>query len=127
MKEESKGFKHLLHSTRNSIKGLIHTYKSEAAFRQELLLVVVLFTASFFLASNFIEWCLLIFPLFTLLVTELLNSAIESTVDRVGEDYHKLSGIAKDTASAAVFVNLLFIGFTWLGFILYSLGVFSKL
>ena len=118
MKEDSRGVQHLINSTKNSLTGLKTAFANEAAFRQELILVAVLFSASFFLASTFIEWCILIFPLFTLLTTELLNSAIESTVDRIGSELHKLSGAAKDLASAAVFINLLFIAVVWGGYIL---------
>ena len=71
---------------------------------------------AFFLAETFLEWCILVFPLFTLIITELLNSALESTVDRIGSEIHKLSGAAKDLASAAVFINLLFIALIWGGY-----------
>lgn len=113
MKNENKGFKHLLNSTKYSLQGLVHAAKNEAAFRQELLFTGILFVASFFVSEGFIAWAILVSPLFLLLIVELLNSAIEAVVDRIGEEYHELSGRAKDMGSAAVFINLLLIGVIW--------------
>ncbi|MDH5380766.1 MAG: diacylglycerol kinase [Cyclobacteriaceae bacterium] len=120
MKNTNTGFQHLINSTKYSLQGLGHAIKNEAAFRQELILVGVLFISSFFISEGFLSWCLLIFPLFLLLIVELLNSAIEAVVDRIGEEFHKLSGMAKDMGSAAVFLNLVFIAIVWVGYILYN-------
>ncbi len=113
MKNENKGIHHLMNSTFNSWKGLKATFVHEAAFRQEIVMVAILFPLSFFVAESLTMWLILVGPLFLLLIVELLNSAIESVVDRVGSEYHELSGRAKDMGSAAVFINLLFIACVW--------------
>ena len=66
------------------------------------------------LADTMVEWLLLIFPLFLLLIVELLNSAIENAIDRIGAERHVLSGRAKDMGSAAVFFCLTLIVIIWL-------------
>lgn len=113
MKPGKTGLARLLDATGYSFKGLKAAFVHEAAFRQELLLVAVLGVVSFWLAGNPVEWLILVIPLFVLIIVELLNSAIESTVDRIGHDPHELSGRAKDMGSAAVFAALLFIATTW--------------
>lgn len=123
MKIENKGIDHLYKSTVYSIKGLVKAFKNEEAFRQELILVSFLFPISFFIADGFLSWVLLITPMFLLLITELLNSAIEAVVDRVGRNYHELSEAAKDIASAAVFVNLIFLGTVWIVYLLRYLEI----
>ena len=113
MKPGKSGLSRLLDATGYSIKGLKAAFINEAAFRQELLLVLVLGTASFFVAANIVEWLILVVPLLLLLIVELLNSAIESTIDRIGDEFHELSGRAKDMGSAAVLLNLLLIAVCW--------------
>jgi len=113
VKPGKKGLARLVDATGYSMKGLAAAFRNEAAFRQELLLTTVLFAASFALADNPIQWLALVAPLFVLLIVELLNSAIESTVDRVGEELHELSGRAKDMGSAAVLLSLLLIAASW--------------
>ena len=93
--------------------GIRAAYQNEAAFRQELLLVLVLGAASFWFASNAYEWLVLIIPLLVLLIVELLNSAIENTVDRIGDEIHELAGRAKDMGSAAVMFSLVLIAVCW--------------
>jgi diacylglycerol kinase (ATP) len=102
MKRSKTGLKRLVDAARNSISGISACWKHEAAFRQNLALTLVLFVASFFLATSVEQWLLLVFPLWLLLITELLNSAIENVVDRIGSELHDLSGRAKDMGSAAV-------------------------
>lgn len=76
--------------------------------------IVVLLPLSLLLARNAVQWLLLILPLIALLTTELVNSAIEAAVDRIGKDHHELSGRAKDLASAAVFICWLAVAASWL-------------
>ncbi len=113
MKPGKTGIARLLDATRYSARGLAAAFRHEAAFRQEVLLVAVLFTASFWLQSSALEWLVLVVPLFILLIVELVNSAIETAVDRIGSERHELSGRAKDMGSAAVFLSLLLIALTW--------------
>ena len=75
--------------------------------------MLVLFPASFWVARSMIEWVLLVVPLLLVLVVELLNSAIESVVDRISDQAHILSGQAKDMGSAAVLFSLLIIVAAW--------------
>ena len=105
MKNTNRGFKHLMNSTLYSLKGLRYAFTKEAAFRQELLMFLVLFPASFFLAETLVEWAVLIAPLFLVLTIELINSAIEALADKLNE-IHPLIGAAKDMGSAAIFIML---------------------
>jgi diacylglycerol kinase (ATP) len=114
MKPGRTGISRLLSATRYSWRGIRASFINEAAFRQELLLFVVLFAASFEVAGNPVEWVLLVLPLFMLLAVELLNSAIESVVDRIGDEPHILSGQAKDMGSAAVLFSLLMLAAAWI-------------
>lgn len=114
MKPGLTGIDRVIKATENSICGIRDAFKYEAAFRQELALAIILLPASFWLAQTVIEWLLLITPLFVLIIVELLNSAVENTVDRIGAERHTLSGRAKDIASAAVMFALIFLAVVWL-------------
>jgi diacylglycerol kinase (ATP) len=114
MKPGRTGIGRLLDATRYSWRGIRAACANEAAFRQELLLVSVLFAASFAVARNLTDWVMLVLPLFLVLVVELLNSAIENVVDRIGDEKHVLSGRAKDMGSAAVLFSLLMIAASWI-------------
>lgn len=113
MKPGKTGIERLIDASRYSMKGIAAAWRNEAAFRQEAALVIVLFPLSFFVAANPLQWLLLIIPLPILLITELLNSAIENVVDRIGDEYNELSGRAKDMGSAAVFFALVLTGLSW--------------
>jgi diacylglycerol kinase (ATP) len=113
MKPAKTGIARLIDATRYSFAGLRACYVNEAAFRQEILLVAVLFPLSFLLAHSVVQWLLLVAPLFLLLIVELLNSAIETVVDRIGSEKHELSGRAKDMGSASVLVCLILITCCW--------------
>lgn len=113
MKPGKTGIARLIAATGYSISGIQACWRHEAAFRQEVALALVLLPASFFIAKSAVEWLLLISPLFLLLMVELLNSAIEVVVDRIGAEHHELSGRAKDIASASVFLCLFLIAISW--------------
>jgi diacylglycerol kinase (ATP) len=113
VKPGKTGIARLLDAARYSRRGLVAAFREEAAFRQELLLCVILFGLSFVLAANAIEWLLLVAPLLLLLIVELLNSAVETIVDRIGPEQHPLSGRAKDMGSAAVLLALLLVATAW--------------
>ena len=108
------GLTRLARAFGNSLKGFVGAFREEAAFRQELALAVVVIPVGLWLGRNGIERVLLIAPMFLVLIVELLNSAIEATVDRIGLERHKLSGLAKDIGSAAVLVSLLLLGVVWI-------------
>ncbi|XPF93066.1 diacylglycerol kinase [Colwellia sp. RE-S-Sl-9] len=103
----------ILPAIKNSIAGLLSAYKNEIAFRQEVFLFLILSPIAWLISASFVELFLLVFSLIFIMVTELLNSAIEAVVDRVGLEHHELSGRAKDIASAAVFVAILFFLMVW--------------
>lgn len=96
------------------MKGLKSCYRSEAAFRQEVWFSLVLIPLALILGESSVEKILLIMVVFFVLIVEVLNSAIESVVDRIGDGYHVLSGAAKDMGSAAVWLSLMLLVVTWL-------------
>lgn len=96
-----------------SVSGLRAAVRKEAAFRQEVMLFIVFAPLAVWLGRNGIERALLLGSLVVVLVVELLNSAIEATVDRIGKKHHKLSGRAKDMGSAAVYLSILLVVIVW--------------
>jgi diacylglycerol kinase (ATP) len=113
MKAGKSGIARWVDATGHSIRGIRACWENEAAFRQDVLLSAGLFVASFFLARSAEQWLLLVVPLFLILIVELLNSAVENAVDRIGTERHHLSGRAKDMGSAAVLFCLILIGLSW--------------
>ncbi|XCN73504.1 MAG: diacylglycerol kinase [Candidatus Electrothrix aestuarii] len=97
-----------------SIQGLKAAFKHEAAFSEELLLTAFLLPIGLWLGDSGTERALLTGCLFLILLVELINSAIEAVVDRIGSEHHELSGRAKDLGSAAVFLALLNCATVWL-------------
>ena len=119
MKSADKGIKRILKAFTYSHDGFRSTFKSEAAFRQELLFCLCFGTTLFFLPLPLTHLILLLFSLFFILFAELLNTAIETLVDRIGEEYNELSKKAKDIGSLLVMLS--FINFFVLaGIIFYS-------
>jgi diacylglycerol kinase (ATP) len=102
-----------------SRKGLIGAFREEAAFRQELALAVLVVPLGLWLGRSGVERALLVAPVLLVLIVELLNSAIEATVDRVGPERHELAGLAKDIGSAAVLLSLLLCALVWALVLLY--------
>lgn len=108
------GLKRILNATGYSISGFKAAYKNEAAFRQIVLINIILIPVSFFLDVSRSEHVLLIIVCLFAMIVELFNSAIEAVVDRVSLEKHQLSKNAKDMGSAAQFVALSIIAITWL-------------
>ena len=98
--------------------GLAAAAKHEDAFRQELILVVLLAPVALWLGNTGVERALLIGSLILVLIVELLNSAVEATVDRISFENHRLAKRAKDIGSAAVMLALVNAGVVWLLIIL---------
>lgn len=96
-----------------SFRGFAGAFRNEAAFRQELGLVIVLMPVAIWLGTTGVERALMVGALLLVLIVELLNSAVEAVVDRVGLERHQLSGLAKDIGSAAVFVSLMNVLIIW--------------
>ncbi|MBW7930719.1 MAG: diacylglycerol kinase [Gammaproteobacteria bacterium] len=112
-KHNPHGLRRLVAATACSWAGLRAAWHHEAAFRQELLLAAILVPLAFWLGKTPTQRLLLLGPWLLVLVVELLNSAIEAVVDRIGPEQHPLSGRAKDLASAAVLLSLLLAAATW--------------
>lgn len=96
-----------------SLSGLRLAFRDEAAFRQEVILALLMLPAACLIASSPTELALLWGSVLLVLVVELLNSAVEAAIDRMGSEIHPLSKKAKDTASAAVLIALLQCGLVW--------------
>ena len=96
-----------------SLNGLKTALKYELPFRQEMALFVFLAPLGLWLGRNGVERSLLVGSLALVLIVELLNSAVEAVVNRIGNEPHELSGRAKDMASAAVFLALLLVVLVW--------------
>lgn len=107
-----QGLTRLWYAAGNSLDGLKAGWH-EPAFRQEALLAAVLMPAAFWLGRDWVQVALLAGSVLLLMVVELLNTAVESVVDRVGPEWHALSKRAKDLGSAAVLLSLLFAGGVW--------------
>ncbi|WP_192457744.1 diacylglycerol kinase [Musicola keenii] len=116
---KTTGFTRLVKATGYSLQGLKQAWLHEAAFRQESLLTLAAIIIACWLPVSTIERLLLIGSVVLIVLFELVNSAIEAVVDRVGMDYHELSGRAKDIGSAAVFVACLLAACVW-GSLLWS-------
>ena len=115
MKPGLTGIARIVAASKNSLNGIRDAWHYEAAFRQNSVLSILLLILSFFLAQSVVEWLILVMPLFLLAIVELLNSAIENVVDRIGVERHILSGRAKDMGSAATMICLILIGTVWIG------------
>lgn len=97
-----------------SIEGVLAAWKDEPAFRQELILAAIMVPLAFYLAPDKISLILMIGSVLLVLIVELLNTAVEATVNRISTEIHPLAKKAKDTASAAVLLALVNVGIVWL-------------
>jgi diacylglycerol kinase (ATP) len=113
-REKPQGLTRILRAAGASWKGLAGAYREEAAFRQELALSVLVIPLGLWLGHTGVERALLVAPMLLVLIVELLNSAVEATVDRIGLERHVLAGLAKDIGSAAVFLSFVLLGVVWL-------------
>lgn len=107
------GFRRLIRASEYSMAGLRACWKNETAFRQEAVFAIFMIPGAFWLGSTVVETILLVSSVLLVLIVELLNSAIEAAVDRVGTDPHSLAGLAKDLGSAAVLLSLAVVWLTW--------------
>ena len=101
------GLKRLINAFGYSIAGTLAAFKHEDAFRQEVILTVILIPVALYYGQTSIEQTLMISSLLLIIIVELLNSSIEATVDRISVKHHKLAKRAKDIGSAAVFFSLI--------------------
>ncbi len=109
-----RGATRLIRALGASWRGLLGAFREEAAFRQELAFAALVIPVGLWLGHTGVERALLIGPVLLILVVELINSAIEATVDRIGFERHALAGLAKDIGSAAVLMSFVLFGVVWL-------------
>jgi diacylglycerol kinase (ATP) len=109
-----RGLTRLLRALGASLRGLTGAFRDEAAFRQELAFAAVVIPLGLWLGRSGAERALLIAPVLLMLIVELVNSAIEATVDRIGFERHALAGLAKDIGSAAVLMSFVLLTAVWL-------------
>ena len=107
------GLRRLLNATRYSAEGLGAAFRHEDAFRQEVIAAALLLPLALWLGNSGVERALMVFSLLLVLIVELLNSAVEATVDRISLENHALAKRAKDIGSAAVMVSLLNLLLVW--------------
>jgi len=113
MANNTTGFIRIIKAAGYSWKGVHAAWVNEAAFRQEAVAVVLAIIIAAFLDVDAITRVLLIGSVSLVMIVEILNSAIEAVVDRIGAEFHELSGRAKDMGSAAVLMSILLALFTW--------------
>jgi diacylglycerol kinase (ATP) len=114
-KPNGGGLSRIVKAGQCSLQGLNAVFKHEAAFRQETLGALVLLPIAFWVGNTPLGICLMIFGLGLVLLVEVLNSAIEAIVDRIGLEQQELSGRAKDLGSLAVLMAILLCALIWAG------------
>jgi len=112
-KPGATGVTRIINATGYSMKGLKSAWINEAAFRQELMLILLLMPLAFWIGDTLDQILLLICISWLVVIVEVLNSAVEAVVDRIGSEHHELSGRAKDLGSAAVFIALALNALVW--------------
>ncbi|MCH7742834.1 MAG: diacylglycerol kinase [Proteobacteria bacterium] len=112
-KASNTGLRHLINATRFSWQGLKAAVQRESAFRQEIALIFVLIPPGIWIADSLVEFVLLMVVCLLVLVIELLNSAVEAAIDRIGNEHHPISALAKDYGSAAVMISLVIVAMVW--------------
>ena len=112
-KPGATGITRIINATGYSMKGLKSAWVNEAAFRQELLLILLLMPLAFWIGDSLNEILLLVCISWLVVIVEVINSAVEAVVDRIGSEHHELSGRAKDLGSAAVFIALALNALVW--------------
>ena len=109
----NRGLKRLVNAFFYSVAGFKAAWKNEEAFRQEILAGIIVVPAGFLLGTTGTQRAILILSYFIIPLVELLNTAVEATVDRVGMEKHELSGRAKDLGSASVFLSICVAAIVW--------------
>ncbi len=112
-RQKLHGAGRLLRAFVSSARGIAGCFREEEAFRQELLFACVALPLAIWLGKSGLERAVLAAPVLLVLIVELLNSAIEATVDRIGLERHALAGLAKDVGSAAVMMSFILLGLVW--------------
>ena len=105
---------HIINAFRYTFAGLKSAWKNELAFRGEVVVVMIMSPLGFWLGRSAVERALLIASLLLILLAELVNSALEAVVDRIGPERHELSKRAKDMGSAAAFISMVTAALVWI-------------
>ncbi len=104
IKVKTMGIKRFINSWKNSFDGLKYAYTHEQSLLIHIFLTIIVLITGLYFKISYTNWALILFAMSLIIVTELLNTAIEAVVDLVTEEYHPLAKVAKDCASAAVFI-----------------------
>ena len=104
-KHKKMSFKRFLNSIKYSVDGLVNAYQNEQSLWLHAMCTIIIVILGFALQISFIQWAIIVIALVIVLAVELLNTAIEATVDLVTKDIHPLAKVAKDCGSAAAFVS----------------------
>ncbi|HSQ98225.1 MAG TPA: diacylglycerol kinase [Rickettsiales bacterium] len=113
MKTNKTGLARILEAFKYSKDGFVSAFKTEEAFREDILLCAVLFIISILLPISFIEKLFLFSSLFLVILCELINTAIETIIDRISEKIHPLSKVAKDIGSCIVLISFVYLILVW--------------
>lgn len=112
-KRGTRGLRRIIDAAGYSAAGLASAWRGEEAFRQEVLLAVPLAALALWLGTSPLERVLLFGSWLLVMIVEVLNTAVEAAIDRIGDEHHPLSGQAKDLGSAAVFLSLVLAALVW--------------
>lgn len=112
-KQQARGLRRLINATRYSVQGIRCAARYEVAFRQEAWVLLVGLPCAYWLGETLWQSALLVSSLLLIMVVEMINSALESLVDRVSTEFHELSGRTKDMGSAAVLLSIVIAGLLW--------------
>jgi diacylglycerol kinase (ATP) len=120
MRSENESiFRHIQNAMIYSFSGIKSAWNNEMAFRFETLVIALMLPVGILMGQTVVEWALLVGSGMLVLITELLNSAVETVVDRIGAEHHILSKQAKDLGSAAAAMSMLAAAIVW-AFIAYG-------
>lgn len=100
---KKRGIKRFFNSVKNSINGYIYAYTNEQSLTIHAILTILVLLSGFYFNISKMQWAILVVVMAMVIIAELLNTAIEATVDLITKEYNELAKIAKDCASAAVF------------------------
>ena len=120
MKSPYTGFSRIIHAFKYSFDGMAATFKSESAFRQDIVVCIIAAILQHFLNVSTMAHIVMLCSLWFIIIAELVNTAIETIVDRIGPDQHPLSKKAKDIGSAIVMITFVFVILLWVLLILFA-------
>ncbi|MGR5348672.1 diacylglycerol kinase [Vibrio mediterranei] len=113
--QKNTGIKRVILATKYSWLGLVAAWKNEAAFRQEVVALIIAIAVALILDVSLLHKVVLVGSVVFVMIVELINSAVEAVVDRIGVERHELSGRAKDLGSAAVLLAIALATMVWVG------------